>query len=173
MTTDNAVTNMLAPGSAPIVPTAPSPALAAAKLEVLTSNSEWGAKFMAGDSAARAEFNELTSQIAAGDKIADALAGQAPPSGPFVETITDGELPSGAMRTAIAHLQLHGLTDTAVQEVLTGKTFSKAELRAAEDWRERAMRDELWRKNLLAGDPVCARELLVANCIVAAGTGTT
>jgi hypothetical protein len=61
-------------GAAP-PPTAPSPALAAAQLNRLTADREWGAKFMNGEPTARAEFDRLSKEIANGDATADALAG--------------------------------------------------------------------------------------------------
>jgi hypothetical protein len=174
MTTDNAaVTNMLAPGSAPTVPTGPSPALAAEKLQQLTSDSSWGAKFRDGDSAARAQFNELTAQIAQGDAVGDALAGRSPPSEPFaVQTIIGDELPPRAMQSAVADLQLKGLTDAAIVEIMSGKSFSPAEVAAAEGVRERIFRDAAARALYLKGDRELGKTVLICNCIIAAGVTT-
>jgi hypothetical protein len=162
MTTDT-VTNTLAPGIA-----APSPALAAAKLEQLTKNQEWGARFLAGDVAAKKEFHDLTAQIATGDPTADALANR---DNTAIATTVDGELPPGVLRAAVADLQIRGLSDQAIAEIMNGKTFSHEEVRAAEQWRERATRDPVFRAALLRGDPDCGRQMLVANAIIAAGTG--
>jgi hypothetical protein len=169
--TDNAVTAALATGSAPIVPTGPSPALAAAKLEALMGNREFGPKLLAGDSAARREFDELNKVIAGGDgALADALKGVAAPSEPFaVQTVVDGELPAHALRTAVADLQTRGLADQAVAEVFSGKSFTAEEVRAAEQWRDRTMRDATSRAAYLKGDADLGRQMLVANAIIAAG----
>jgi hypothetical protein len=160
---------MLSPATAP-PPTGPSPALAAAKLEALTSNREWSAKFMAGDSEARAAFNDLTTQIADGDKIADALAGQTPPAGPFVETLTDGELPAHALRTAVADLRTsYGQTDQAIAEGLGNKTFSVEDVREAERLHNLVTRDAGARAALLSRDADLLRRFTAASWIIGKG----
>jgi hypothetical protein len=169
MTTDNAaaVSSMVAPAAGP---TAPSPALAAAKLHQLTSDSAWGARYLAGDSEARATFNELTKAIANGDAVGDALAGNAPPAEPFaVQTIVGDELPAGMMQSAVADMLLRGLTNEAVTDVLSGKTFSREVVRAAEDLRARLMHDPVASAAYLKGDPGLGKTMLVCNSIIKAG----
>jgi hypothetical protein len=144
-------------------------AQAAAELEALMANREWAGRYMEGGTAERAKFAELTTRIAAGDTVADMAAGKVEP--PSIEVTTGDQLPTHTMMQAIADLQARGLTDEAVAEILTGKTFSREEVRAAEQWRERAVRDPLFRAALLTGDSNCGRQWLVANAIIAMGAG--
>jgi len=164
-TTEAPISSALAPA-----PTGPSAADAAARLNALTSDKAWGAKYMNGDPTARRELDDLCAAVAKGDAVKDALDGKEAASEPFaVQTIVDGELPPGLMRAAVADLQLKGLTDQAIAEVMSGKTFTVAEVRAAEQWRDRAMRDPLFRSAYLKGDPNLGRQMLVANAIIAGG----
>ncbi len=51
------------------------------RLDVLTKDREWGARYLSGDLAARTEFRALQEKIAAGDPTIGALTGTAPAGG--------------------------------------------------------------------------------------------
>jgi hypothetical protein len=157
-------------GTTPPVPTT-SPAEAAARLDALINNKEWGQRYLEGGAAERKQFSELTSAIANGSAVQDAIEGKAPPPS-MTTTTTDGELPPGVLIRAAADLGARGLTDQAIADILGGQQkFSIEEITAAERWRDRLMGDQVRRAALFKGDSDLARQLTVACAVIACGAG--
>jgi hypothetical protein len=124
------------------------------KLEAFRNDPAKGAKLMAGDSATMAEFNELTSAVAASSTTELAMAGLLPINHVDVESA----MPLQDQITAVDDLRQSGFLDDEIRDVLDNKPISKLEhLLTQERWRER-MGDKEWRAELADKDYATTRE---------------
>jgi hypothetical protein len=145
-----------------------TPSEARARLQAATRDGAWSKRFFDGDPAARSEFKNWTELAASADG-ADAAAAAERASGEF--SAGQFGLPASDIASAAEQLRQIGFSDKGINEVLTGANFTQEQVKRAFDWKERAMRDPNFRALFLKGDPICVREMMVANAILAAGTG--
>jgi hypothetical protein len=124
------------------------------KLEAFRNDPAKGAKLMAGDAATVAEFNELTTAVAASSTTELAMAGLLPINHVDVESA----MPLQDQITAVDDLRQSGFLDEEIRDVLDNKPISKLEhLLTQERWRER-MGDRQWRAKLADRDYATTRE---------------
>jgi hypothetical protein len=144
---------------------APStPAEAQARIDALTKDREWSAKFLAGDPRARKDFEELTAK-------ASEKADPANPSDAPFQTTMNGELPPRAVASWISGMRELGVPDGAITEVLEGKQFTAEQVATAQHWKARQLRDPIWCAAYLAGDLQAVREMLVADSVITSAKG--
>jgi hypothetical protein len=148
------------------------------RLEYLNRDRAFRNKFMAGDTAARREFDLLNAQVAAGDPTELALAGVAPAGS--VDQNSGSIVGERDLPAAVNHLRERGYTDSHIREILTGKLLADdgSELNEAqiaervtnaERMRERLGRDAEWRRKYLSGDRDAAALMGAVTATIAAG----
>jgi hypothetical protein len=143
----------------PEPPVAPVSAQGArALLDKLTRDPGWGKALLAGDTEVTKQFNDLTTLSAAGDDVADAVAGVAEQAEPMIEFTINGSLSRRDTATAIADFREQGLNDASITQALEGGAVSIAEHRAAQALQSARKNDPAWVKRLLAGDYEARRE---------------
>jgi hypothetical protein len=124
------------------------------RLEAFRNDLAKGAKLMAGDSATVAEFNELTTAVAASSTTELAMAGLLPVNHVDVAAA----MPLQDQIKAADDLRQSGFLDDEIRDVLDNKPISKLEyLLTQERWRER-MGNAEWRAKLADKDFVTTRE---------------
>jgi hypothetical protein len=131
-------------GPAPSNP--PDALTAQRRLEQLSADPKWSAAYLAGDQAARAEFNQLCEKVAAGGSNADfALAGIYP------DNHTDvGEGASLLTQLkAVPVLRDAGLSDGSIRQILEDETFPPEVVENAKQLYRQRMRDQAWQNMLL------------------------
>jgi hypothetical protein len=141
-----------------------SPAEARARLDGLTKDREWSARFLKGDPKAREDFKALTAKASEENDPTN------PVDAPF-QTTANGELPPRAVAQWVSGMRELGVPDGAITEVLEGKTFTPLQVATAEHWKARQMRDPSFCAAYLAGDVQAMREMLVANAIISSAVG--
>jgi hypothetical protein len=149
--------------AAPIAPQTPRDA--ELRLAELSANGEWYRKLMAGDIPTVAEFQKLTELKASADTV-DPIGGA-----PTEITIGAEALNRANTISAAESLRSAGLPNQAIEAVLTGATFSPADVQAAQVLRDRFMRDQTLVNALLSGDADANYTMLVYNSIISAGAG--
>jgi hypothetical protein len=154
----------MAPPAPPLEPATASDARR--RLDLLTKDPSWGAKYLGADPAARREFAELHEKIAAGDPVADAIAGTAPAAGEF-ETTTDGQLPRHALAQTVASFRELGLNDAIIEQALKGGGETPESIAATRVLLNQRKSDPAWRERLLAGGMSERRELQLMSIILA------
>jgi hypothetical protein len=150
-----------------VQPQQPAPPATAAeasgRLEALKADKEWGAKLIAGDPAANREFSELHLKIDSvdpADMAAVAMSGNI------------GEMPDSRvklMAETAGMLREIGIREEIIEQTLRGHEVSPIEMKQAEAWRERAMRDPVFVKAWLSGDPEARQKMTLSQIIVSGG----
>jgi hypothetical protein len=136
------------------------------RLEVLGRDAGWSTRFFNGDQEARREFNDLVQRAADGDPVADAMA-PAPQRDFIIETTVDGALPQYMIRDAVADLRLHGISEGAIAEALSGEKVDAATHAAAKAFRAMRMSDPEWTEALARHDYRAVQELRLMSIILA------
>jgi hypothetical protein len=136
---------------------------ASVRLEALKADKEWGAKLIAGDPAANREFSELQLKADSADPAdmaAVAMSGNI------------GEMPDSRvklMAETAGMLREIGIREEIIEQTLRGHEVSPIEMKQAEAWRERAMRDPVFVKAWLSGDPEARQKMTLSQIIVSGG----
>jgi hypothetical protein len=107
------------------------------------------------------EFTDLQALIATGDKVDAAIAG--------VTDIQDGIIPDSSavlMANVAADLREKGINDECIRQTLTGQKCSKQERTLVETWKGQRMRDPVWVKAYLSGDPQAVKDMTLANIVM-------
>jgi hypothetical protein len=131
---------------------------ARARLDKLTRDPTWSKALLNGDAGVTQHFNDLVAKSAAGDDVADAVAGKQEPAGPVMEFTINGSLSRRDLATAVADFRDQGLADDTITQALEGGAVSIAEHRAAQALQSARHNDLAWVKRLLAGDYEARRE---------------
>jgi hypothetical protein len=148
------------------------------RLEHLNRDPAFRNKFMAGDTAARLEFDLLNAQVAAGDPTELALAGVAPAGS--VDQNSGSIVGERDLPAAVNHLRDRGYSDLHIREIMTGRLLADngepmTEAQIAERvtngerMLERLSRDSEWRRKYLSGDRDAAALLGAVTATIAAG----
>jgi hypothetical protein len=148
------------------------------RLDFLNRDPAWRNKFMAGDTAARREFDRLNAQVAAGDPTELALAGVSPAAS--VDQNSGAIIGESDLPAAVGHLRDHGYSDLHIREILTGELLaddgsklSEAQIAErvvnAERMQDRLSRDVEFRRKYLSGDRDAAAILGAVTATIAAG----
>jgi hypothetical protein len=135
---------------------------ASGRLEALKADKEWGAKLIAGDAEANREFRELQLKIDSADPAdmaAVAMSGNI------------GEMPDSRvklMAETAGMLREIGIREEIIEQTLKGHEVSPDEYKQVEAWKARQMKDPVFVKAYLSGDPE-ARQKMVLSAIVLSG----
>lgn len=147
-----------------------TPASAHSRLGELTATHEWRDRLLAGDVAAKTEFQNLTTKIAGNDPadtgvIDAAMAGAVP----------GRDLPTteGRQMASIADwMRGLGISDPVIREHLEGKGVSPVEMKLVEAWKQRQMSDKGFVAKFLANDAEAKRLMATADAVIARGLKT-
>lgn len=146
-----------APAAPPDKPSTPSEAKA--KLDYLARDREWGKKLEAGDTETQKEFHTLTALAAEAqpaDQLDKVIAGTA--ERPMFETVTDGQLSTGKLMSAVDGLRKVGISDDAIREAMNGGKNSAVIHRAVQELKAKLFGDQAWVKRYLDGGAVERRQ---------------
>ena len=155
------MTDIVTPGAPPAPPATPQEART--RLDGLIKDREFGAKLLSGDAAANKEFGELQAKadsVDPADQVAVAMSGNI------------GEMPDSSTRlmsNTADMLREIGIREEIIEQTLRGHEVSPVEMKQAEAWRERAMRDQTFVKAWLSGDPE-ARQKMTLSAIIVSGS---
>ncbi len=141
------------------------PAEAAARLELLASDKDFGIRLLAGDHTARAEFGRLTELAASVSPVDLAMIGVVP-EGYVSFSNSDSEASLREMAPAAADLLLAGVSPEAVRQVLEDREVTASEHHAVKQLRDQKFGDATWRAALMAGDWNARRDLTLINIVL-------
>jgi hypothetical protein len=148
-------------------PDKPTTAIEArAKLDTLTANKSWADKLEKGDVEVQKEFKTLTALAAdlqPGDQL-DRVAGTA--ERPMIETITDGQLSTGKLMSAVDGLREVGINDEAIKEAINGGRNSAVIHRATQELKAKLFGDQAWVKRYLEGGQAERRQATLISIIL-------
>jgi hypothetical protein len=149
-----------------IAAAAPKPDVGAAqaRLDQLTSDPAWKAKFYNGSPEARATLAELTSIIAEG-KTDLAIAGNLSLNHE-IETVSGNQLTSHKLAVEIDALRQLGLSDPLIKQALDGQPVSASEKEMAKVAKRMRLEDAEWTKRYMANNYAERREMLLLNLIL-------
>jgi hypothetical protein len=149
-----------------VLPGAPAPPAnsqeARTRLDAFIADKERGAKLFAGDAATTKEFNSLTTMAATDDAstVAAAMAGNI------------GDVPNSSvklMADTAGMLREIGIRDGIIEQVLQGHEVTADEYKATEAWKSRQMRDPVFVKAYLSGEPEPREKMMLADIILSGG----
>jgi hypothetical protein len=135
-----------------------TPEGAQVRLGELTADKAWGAKLVAGDTAARAEFDSL-SRLVSGADTAPSAEQLAARSAQAQDNRNTADWIRGVKESV-------DVSDQVLAQVIGGEKVSKAEHDAAKQWLSRHSADEAWVKRLLAGDSEARKEQFLCSVIL-------
>jgi hypothetical protein len=148
----------------PINPTTPQDARR--RLDELTSNKEWGARWLAGHSAEGAEYKRLSELANQADEVKDAIEGTLPEQPFAIETLGPGQLNRRDLASVIDTFRDSGLSDDSIAQALNGSKVSRAEYMAAKALKSARHGDEAWRQRWLNGGWAEGREQWLLNIVL-------
>ncbi len=141
-----------------------TPAQARALLAQRSADPDFLRELEAGNADTKKEFARLTELIAQADPAADAIAGIDPQD--IVNTTIEGEISQRATLSATADLRDAGIPDGAIEELLTGRPVSAAEVKFTKKFQAMRHGDPKWVERLLSGDYEARRELTLMTIIL-------
>jgi hypothetical protein len=147
--------------TAPAAPTDKPTTAAEAKvrLDHLSRDPKWGEKLIAGDTDTLKGFRDLSALAAEaqpGDQLDRVIAGTA--ERPMMETVTDGQLSTGKLMSAVEGLREIGLSDDAIKEAINGGKNSAVIHRAVQELKTKLFGDPAWVKRYLDGGAIERRQ---------------
>jgi len=157
------MTDTTQPGTPATPPAPPANALEArGRLDALIADKDWGAKLMAGDANVNREYRTLQDMAANADDstIAAALSGNI------------GEMPDSRLKVmadTADHLREIGIREEIIEQQLRGHEVSPEEYKLVEAWKTRQLKDPVFVKAYLSGDPE-ARQKMTLAAIVLSGS---
>ena len=167
------------PTSAPSAPAAPAPVdpapinpttphEARVRIDALTSNKEWGKRWLEGGIAEHKEYQRLSALADQADEVKDAIAGTTPEPN-LIETVSPGQFNSRDLASTVEMFRDSGLTDDVIHQAMRGSEVSevsRAEFLAAKAMKSARLGDKAWCERWLAGGWNEGREMLLINTIV-------
>jgi hypothetical protein len=133
------------------------------RLDVLTKDREWGARFFAGHIAERKEFQALQEKIAAGDP----AIGAPPAAGGEFDFSSEDQPSRQVLNGTVQMLRDAGVGDGAISQALTGKAESAEAIAAVKVFRNQKMSDPEWTKRFLAGGMQEKKEWMLWSIVIA------
>jgi hypothetical protein len=133
------------------------------RLDALIADKERGAKLLAGDAEVTREYRELRAKADnpdPADTVAAAMTGNL------------GEMPDSSvklMAETADYLRAVGIREEIIEQTLRGHEVSPQEYKQVQAWKERQMKDPVFRKAYLSGDPE-ARQKMTLAAIVLSGS---
>jgi hypothetical protein len=132
------------------------------RLDALIADTGRGAKLLAGDVETNREFSELTA-LAAGE---DASTVAAAMSGNL------GDMPDSSVRlmaNTADMLREVGIREEIIEQTLKGHEVSAEEYKLVEAWKARKMKDPVFVKSYLSGEPEARQKMTLASIILSGG----
>jgi hypothetical protein len=147
--------------AAPLAPPA-NATEARARLDGLIADKDRGAKLLAGDVATNRDFCDLVAMAANTDDstIAVAMSGNI------------GEFPDSQvkiMSETAGMLREAGVREEIIEQQLRGHEVSADEYKLVEAWKARQMKDPVFVKAYLSGDPEAVQKMALAAVILSGG----
>ena len=128
------------------------------QLDALVADTARGALLLNGDAATTKQFNSLMAMVSeGGDQAARAMSGALP-------DVPDSDLKT--MAGTADMLAALGIRPEVVRQTLENHTVTQAEFDATKAWQARSMKDQVWVKAYLEGDPDAARQMALASIIL-------
>ncbi len=144
-------------------PAAPANAMEArTRLDARIADKDFGAKVLSGDISANREFRDLQNMAASDDDstIAAAMSGNI------------GEMPDSSvklMSETAGMLREIGIREEIIEQTLKGHEVSAEEYKLVEAWKARQMKDPVFVKAYLSGDPEAGQKMTLAAIILSGG----
>jgi hypothetical protein len=148
---------------APLDPTTPQDARR--RLDALTSNKEWGARWVAGGMAERKEYERLSELANQTDEVKQAIAGTTPEPN-LIETVGPNEISSRDLASAVETFRNAGLPDDVINQGMRGGKVSRAEYMAAKALKSARHGDAAWTDRWLKGGWAEGREQWLLNIVL-------
>ena len=167
------------PTSAPTAPAAPAPvdpaplapatpAEARARIDSLTSNKEWSARWLAGGIPEHRQYQQLAELADGLDEVSEAIAGTTPEPN-LIQTLGPNELSTRNLASVVDTFRDAGLSDDVVNMALRGgevSEVSRTEYMGAKALKSARLGDEAWVARWLKGGWSEQREMLHINTIL-------
>ena len=145
----------------PVTPAAPPANAQEARtvLDARIADRDWGAKLLAGDAATNREYRGLQDMAANSDDstIAVALSGNI------------GEFPDSRvkiMSETAGMLREIGIREEIIEQTLRGHIVSPEEYKLVEAWKSRQLKDPVFVKAYLSGDPEARQKMTLAAIVL-------
>jgi hypothetical protein len=155
---------MTEPLVVPDVPAAPPKTATEARtvLDARKADPAWSGRYLAGNPAAKKEFDDLTAMVAAGgdDTVAVAMNGH-----PANMPTTDQH----QMAHTTALFRELGIRDEVTREFLQGKQVTPQEYELVANWKKEHMGDADWVKKYLSGDVKARQQMMIADTVLVNG----
>jgi hypothetical protein len=141
-------------------PAAPTNAVEArTQLDARLADKEWGERLTGGDVNANREFCDLTAMAARDDSstVAAAMSGNI------------GDMPDSSvklMANTADMLREIGVSEGVIEQTLRGDAVSAQEFKLVEAHKARLMKDPVFLKNYLGGDPEARQQMVLCNIVL-------
>jgi hypothetical protein len=135
------------------------------RLDELTNNKEWGARWIAGGIAEAKEYQRLSELANQADQVKNAIAGETP-APTLIETVGPNELSTRDLASAVETFRDAGLSDDVINQGMRGGKISRAEYMAAKALKSARHGDEGWRQRWLNGGWAEGREQWLLNIVL-------
>jgi hypothetical protein len=133
------------------------------RLEALIADKDRGAKLLAGDAEVNREYRELRAKADnpdPADQVAVAMSGNL------------GDMPDSSTKEMAAAADMFreiGIREEVIEETLRGRELTPLEFKLVEGWRTRAMRDPIFVKAFLSGDPEARQKMTLSAMALSGG----
>ena len=128
------------------------------QLDALISDTARGALLLNGDAATTKQFNSLMAMVSeGGDHVDRAMSGALP-------DVPDSDLKT--MAGTADMLAALGIRPEVIRDTLEMRAVTQIEHDATKAWQARSMKDQVWVKAWLEGDPDAARQMMLASIIL-------
>jgi hypothetical protein len=132
------------------------------RLNAFVADNGKGALLLAGDVETNREFSKLTAMAAGEDAstVAAAMSGSI------------GDMPDSSvklMANTADMLREVGIREEIIEQTLRGHMVSPAEYKLVEAWKARQMKDPVFVKAYLSGDPEAGQKVTLMNIILSGG----
>lgn len=148
----------------PAVPT--DAAGAAARLELLASDKDWGVRLLSNDVAARAEFARLTELSSTLSETDLAMIGHVPPNYVHFNSASEAGLPE--MAAAAADLREVGISPDSIRQLLDDREVSADEYQMVKHLHDQRFSDKAWTDRYMKGDLAARREATLMAIVLSA-----
>jgi hypothetical protein len=129
------------------------------QLDVRLADKEWGAKLIAGDANTNKDFRDLTAMVSNEDAstVAAAMSGNI------------GDMPDSStklMANTAEMLREIGIRDDVIEQTLQSPPVTSAEYKLAEAWKARQLKDPVFVKAYLSGDPEAREKMTLCDIVL-------
>jgi hypothetical protein len=140
---------------------------AAARLELLASDKDWGVRLLRNDVAAKAEFARLTQLSSTLSQTELALIGHVPPGYVhFADSASNAGLPE--MAAGAADLLEVGISPDSIRQLLDDREVSADEYQMVKHLHDQRFSDKAWADRYMKGDLAARREATLMAIVLSA-----